>query len=159
MESEYIFERIVFPSGEGNPRNGEGDVVRLSDGRLLMVYGEFVGGSDSAPATLQGVVSTDRGRTWGGKHTVQQNIGQENVMCASLLRLQNGEMLLGFLRKDKHMLQCTPFVRRSADEGRTWSEPEPVTPPRLPFYYVVNNSRMVGGLQGRMAVPAERMTW
>lgn len=154
MESPYVYERILFPAVEGNPRNGEGDVVALSDGRLLMVYGEFLGNSDSAQATLQGVYSADRGRTWGGKHTVQENIGQLNIMSVSLLRLQNGEILLHFLKKDEHMLQCTPYIRRSADEGRTWSAPEAVTPPRAPLYYVVNNDRLIQLRGGRILIPA-----
>ena len=160
MESAYIFENIPFPAAdedprtsENNVRNGEGDVIELSDGRLLMVYGEFLGGSDHAPATLQGVVSSDHGRTWEGKHTVQENIGGKNVMCVSLLRLAGSDMLMGFLRKDREHSHCTPFMRRSSDEGTTWSEPEPVVEVSE-RYHVVNNVRLVQMKGGRLLMPA-----
>jgi hypothetical protein len=154
MQTPYIHERILFPAVEGNPRNGEGDAILLADGRLLLVYGEFLGGSDSASATLQAVTSPDRGRTWTDKHTLQENTGALNVMSASLLRMRNGELLLSFLRKDGHLTQCTPFARRSADEGRTWSPPEAVIPPDPAMYYVVNNARTVLLRTGRILMPA-----
>ena len=153
METPYIFENIPFPAVEGNPRNGEGDAVVLDDGRVLMVYGEFTGPSDHSEGTLQGVISSDSGRTWQDKHTVQDNIGGMNVMSVSLHRLANGEILLGFLRKDEVSTHCTPFVRRSADEGKTWSEPEPVVPVTSD-YYVVNNDRVVQLEGGRVLMPA-----
>lgn len=154
MKVPFRHERIIAPSVPGNPRNGEGSVVELADGRLLLVYGEFLGEADSAPGTLQGLFSADRGRTWTGKHTVQENTGVLNVMSASLLRLADGAILLHFLRKDAERVQCTPFIRRSADEGRTWSDPQAVVEPREPFYYVVNNDRLVQLRGGRILIPA-----
>ena len=153
MQTAYVFENIPFPAVEGNPRNGEGDVMELADGRLLMVYGEFYGGADHAAATLQGVVSADGGRTWQDKHTVQPNIGGLNVMSVSMLRLDNGEILLNFLRKDRQASACTPFIRRSGDEGMTWSDPRPVAPVSS-TYYVVNNDRLIQIKAGRILMPA-----
>jgi hypothetical protein len=117
------------------------------------VYGEFYGGSDAAAAALKGLISRDRGRTWGDLHTVQPNVGGRNVMSVSLLRLGNREILLAFLRKDRPGEQCTPFVSRSADEGCTWSAPEPVTPVTR-LYHVVNNDRLVQLRNGRVLMPA-----
>lgn len=153
MKSVHSYQHIICPSVDGNPRNGEGSVVELADGRLLLVYGEFYGGSDGSMATLQGLYSADGGRSWEGKHLVQPNIGGRNVMSASLLRLACGDILLSFLRKDSPRAQCTPFVRRSADEGRTWSEALPVTPVSE-TYYVVNNDRLVQLRGGRVLMPA-----
>ena len=153
METPYVFERILFPSTEATPRNGEGDAVVLSDGSLLLVYGEFCGGGDAAPATLQGVVSRDSGRTWQEKRLVQENDGGRNVMSASLLRTQKGDLLLAYLRKDDDRRRCTPFVKRSADDGMTWSEPKPVTEV-TDRYHVVNNDRLVQLRGGRLLLPA-----
>lgn len=153
MKSVHTSERIICPAAEGNPRNGEGAAVELTDGRLLLVYGEFYGGSDGSMATLQGLVSADRGRTWAGKHMVQPNTGGRNVMSASLLRLASGEILLSFLRKDAPHARCTPFVRLSADEGRTWSEARAVVPVSE-TYYVVNNDRLAQLRGGRILMPA-----
>jgi len=75
LKTAYIYERVICASTPETPRHGEGDVVRLADGSLLLVYGEFYGPSDAAPATLQGMVSRDAGRTWGEKRLVQENTG------------------------------------------------------------------------------------
>ena len=99
-KTPYVFERIVAPSVEGMPRHGEGDVIELAGGLMLMVYGEFYGGSDAAAATLQGLVSDDGGRTWRDKRVIQDNTGGKNVMSVSLQRLPSGDILLLYLRKD-----------------------------------------------------------
>ncbi len=153
MPGALSYERILCPSVEGNPRNGEGAVIELADGRLLLIYGEFYGGGDDAMATLQGLLSSDRGRTWGEKHLVQPNVGGRNVMSVSLLRLAEGDILMAFLRKDSSRARCTPFLRRSADEGRTWSEAQPATLVS-DAYYVVNNDRLVQLRGGRILMPA-----
>ena len=51
---------------ENNPRNGEGDFLRLRDGTILYVYSGFVGacGSDDAASDIRGIRSTDEGKTW-----------------------------------------------------------------------------------------------
>jgi len=36
-----IFSRLVCPPSQSNPRNSEGDVIPLKDGRLLLAYTEF----------------------------------------------------------------------------------------------------------------------
>ncbi|MFN7770272.1 MAG: sialidase family protein, partial [Planctomycetaceae bacterium] len=46
-------------------RKGEGDVIELADGRLLLVYMEFSGtGSDFAKTRFVAQESADGGRTW-----------------------------------------------------------------------------------------------
>ena len=156
METAFVHEYIPVPVTPEAPRNGEADVVELRDGRLLMVYGEFAGPGDAASATLQGVFSADRGRTWQGKRLVQENFGGRNVMSVSLLRRSDGDILLLFLRKDEEHARCTPFIRRSRDEGETWSDPAPVTEVG-PVYYVVNNGRLVELQDGRLLIPADVM--
>lgn len=153
MDTAFVHEQIVAPSVEGNPRNGEGDAIELADGRLLMIYGEFYGTADHAPATLQGLISRDRGRTWQDKHLVQENIADVNVMSVSLARLASGDILLVFIRKDDAFARLTPYVRRSADEGATWSAPEPVVPISTD-YCVVNNDRLVQLGSGRILLPS-----
>lgn len=153
LPTPYVFERIVAPVSPSFPRNGEGDVIQLADGRLLMVYGRFEGGGDASPATLQGMVSDDNGRNWAPSGTVQENVGGCNVMSASLHRAPDGDLLLLFLRKDEPRTVCTPFLRRSADEGETWSEPHPVAEVGS-GYYVVNNDRIVMLEGGRLLIPA-----
>ena len=60
--------RLIFTLSpkEGNLRNSEGDMIRLKDGSILMVYGRYHGdsASDLAPCDLVSIVSRDGGETW-----------------------------------------------------------------------------------------------
>ena len=89
-------------TGEGNPRNSEGDFIQLADGRLLFVYTHFTGGNeDHSTAFLAGRYSDDGGLTWTTEDvTIVPNEGRQNVMSVSLLRLQNGQITLFFLVKN-----------------------------------------------------------
>ena len=56
------------PSSD-NPRNSEGDFIRLKDGSILFIYTHFTGGSgDHATANLAGRISNDDGQTWSDKY-------------------------------------------------------------------------------------------
>ena len=55
----------VAKSTRDSTRKGEGDVIELNDGRLLLVYMEFSGtGSDFAKTRLVAQESADGGLTW-----------------------------------------------------------------------------------------------
>ncbi len=135
------------------PRNTEGDVTVLSDGTLLACWTRFYGGSqDWAGAEIAARTSQDGGRTWSEPFVLQANVGLENVMSASFLRERaSGDLMLFYLVKNSPRdLRC--YCRRSADEGRTWSEPVLVTDG--PGYHIVNNARVVQLSSGRIIVPA-----
>ena len=72
---------------------------------------------------------------------VVENEGGMNVMSVSLLRLQNGEIALFYLRKNSTE-DCIPMMRISKDEARTWSDPIPCITDRK-GYFVLNNDRVV----------------
>jgi hypothetical protein len=149
--------RIVLdlPPGPGNPRNSEGAFLDLSDGRILFVYSRFVGeaASDHAKARLAARTSRDGGETWS-EDTFIATPGEDdamNVMSVSLLPLRQGEIgLFYLLRRSWHDLRM--FVRRSSDDGRTWSEPALCMPGA--GYYVTNNDRIIRLASGRLLVPA-----
>ncbi len=109
------FEYLVVPATLDNPRNTEGDIVELVDGRLLLVWSDFYGGEmpDHAPARISAMISDDQGRTWGERYTVQENVGGQNVMSASLLRLACGELLLFYLVKNADD-DLQAYARRSS---------------------------------------------
>jgi len=76
-------------------------------------------------------------------------------MSVSLLRLsKSGDIALVYLRKDS-LQKCVALMRRSADDGRTWSEPVPCMPGQE-GYFVVNNDRLVQLSSGRLVLPASR---
>jgi sialidase-1 len=151
---EMFFVDVAVPTPD-NPRHSEGDVVVLRDGRLLLAWSDFRGGSeDHAAGHISARVSDDGGRTWGERVTLQENVGEQNVMSASFLRSsRSGDILLFYgvksSRSDLHFQ-----MRRSRDEGQTWSEPVAVGDD--PGYYVMNNARVVQLNDGRLLAP---MAW
>ena len=145
------FELTVCPFSIEFPRNSEGDIEALRDGRLLLAWTEFEGGfADDARAHIAARISADGGRSWGEKFVLQPNIGRRNVMSVSLLRLRNGELLLFYLKKDGPG-DLSVWMRRAGREPDQWSEPVRVT--NLPGYHVMNNDRVVELSGGRLLAP------
>ncbi|MHB0875374.1 MAG: sialidase family protein, partial [Anaerolineae bacterium] len=149
-----MFTKIVAPATEQHPRNSEGDVAILPDGRLLLAYTRFDHGSaDADKAAIVGAYSSDRGRTWSEPQVLQVNDAGRNCMSASLLQLPEGDLLLFFLRVNSDT-DSQVWLRRSADTGQTWSAAEPVTDGA--GYYVMNNARVVRLSSGRLVAPVAR---
>jgi len=69
-------------------------------------------------------------------------------MSVSLLRLQNGEIALFYLRINSE-IDCIPMIRISNDEAKTWSEPAPCITDRQ-GYFVLNNNRVIQLKNGRL---------
>lgn len=146
-----MFEAIVALATPEFPRNSEGDLIELKDGRLLLAWTQFYGGhGDAAPAHLVAQISDDGGRTWGEKYVLQENVGECNTMSLSLLRSQSGDMLLFYLVKNSWM-DLEVFMRRSQDEGQTWSDPIQVS--SKDGYNVMNNARVIQLNSGRLLAP------
>jgi sialidase-1 len=146
---------LKLDPGNNNPRNSEGDFVTLKDGRILFVYAHYTGtsGSDFGNACLMSRVSADNGKTWSTEdRLVVKQEGLMNVMSVSLLRLQNGEIALFYLRKNATW-DCIPMMRISTDEGESWSDPIQCITDRK-GYYVVNNNRVIQLKNGRLLMPA-----
>lgn len=153
-EASDIISLLVCPTAPGNPRNSEGDIIELRDGRLLLVWSEYYTeeGWDGSPARISAMLSADGGRTWSGRHIIEEQPGK-NVMSASLLRADDGDLLLVYY---EHVGgQNRMSLRRSPDDGRTWGRPAPVTPedgfdsPR----HIANNARLVRLSSGRILLP------
>ena len=137
--------------GPDNPRNSEGAFMPLKDGRIMFAYSRYYGTSSSDHATADIAVrySSDKGATWTDKdEIVVKNHGGMNVMSVSLLRLQSGEIALFYLLKNSTS-DCRPVMRRSFDEGKTWSEPVMCITDQV-GYYVLNNDRVIQLRDGRL---------
>jgi len=113
-------------------------VVALRDGSLLAgMYGYFRTDTVRVAEFPQWniykyrtfvVRSCDRGKTWDYLATVAYDptIGQESFCEPDLLVLPDGEILC-FMRTGGNAGKFTPlYLSRSADDGKTWSKPEPV---------------------------------
>ncbi len=145
---------LQLPPTQSNPRNSEGDFVKLKDGRVLFVYTHFTGGGgDHSSAHLAGRYSSDGGKSWDAADTrILDNDARMNVMSVSLLRLADGRIAMFYLRKNS-LQDCRPMVRFSSDEVATWSEPQPIIPDQQIGYYVLNNDRVIQLRDGRLVVP------
>jgi len=142
---------LVIEPAPDRPRNSEGSVLRLRDGRLALVYSRFHGGTaDNAGAEIAFRTSSDDGLSWSGDRTLISGEGQENVMSVSLLRRPEGDILLGYLVKNSWG-DCRYYIRRSWNELATLSPRICVT--EAPGYYVVNNDRLLQLSSGRLIVP------
>jgi sialidase-1 len=142
-----------------NPRNSEGGFVTLKNGRILFIYSKYTGKSshDHASAYLASRYSDDEGKTWSKEDMkVVEKEGKMNVMSVSLLRLQNGNIALFYLRKNSEG-DCIPLMRISKDETKTWGAPvECITD--IKGYYVLNNDRVIQLKNGRLLMPVARHT-
>lgn len=141
--------------GEGNPRNSEGAFLDMHDGRVMFAYSRFIGDSahDDAKACIAVRYSDDAGESWTGDTIIAQPEDHDalNIMSVSLLRMNNGDIgLFYLLRYGWHDMRL--HLRRSSDEGGTWSNP--VCCVTGMGYYVTNNDRVVRLSSGRLVVPA-----
>lgn len=143
---------LTIEPGPGNPRNSEGDLIELKDGRLCLIYTRFTGGGDDdAAADLAMRTSPDRGKTWSEDTIIVRRTGGMNVMSVSLLRLASGEIALFYLLKTSDE-DCRPLMCVSTDEARTWSPPKHCITDEV-GYYVLNNDRAVQLRSGRLVLP------
>ncbi len=133
------------------PRNSEGAFATLASGRVIFCYTQFYGGAaDESPARIVRIHSDDQGRTWSAPVTVVENVGGNNVMSVSLLRLASGKLAMFYLLKNS-WIDCRPHLRISADEGETWSEAKRILD--APGYFVMNNDRVIQTAKGRLMAP------
>ncbi|MCY2965891.1 MAG: sialidase family protein, partial [Planctomycetota bacterium] len=142
----------VAKSNADFTRKSEGDVIELTDGRLLLVYMEFSGdGSDFAKTRLVAQESADGGRTWG-KHRVvtKTSPGDMNVYSPNLIRSKNGDILLMFMRQHRPGA-LTNYVWKSTDEGVTYT---PLSEFTAGKDYSLCNATVKRLASGRLLLPA-----
>ena len=161
-------ELILGRSNETFPRHSEGDLVQLSDGRLLAVWSRFSGASDHARSQIVGRFSEDMGHTWGPIHPVAsltepEHAANSNLMSASLLRLSgSGEIRLFYMGKEETEPENKAFHRKIRSSIHTRVSKDGVhfsRPARLSdrdHYYVTNNARVLQLSSGRILVPFGR---
>ena len=146
-----IISSFIATAEASHPRQSEGDIVVLRDGTLFAVWSDFYEmANDHAPARISAARSTDSGRTWGPRFTLQENTGLSNVMCASLVRSRTGDILFFYLQKNS-TTDLKAYVRRSTDDAQTWGPPVLMMPE--PGYHVMNNARVIQLKTGRLLAP------
>lgn len=149
METKHILD--LAPS-QNNNRNSEGAFITLENGDILFVYTRYRGAGydDECTADLYGMISTDEGESFEEPFLVFscEDAGADNIMSVSLLRMANGDIGLFYLQKHNTEIFCLPYLTRSADEGKTWSEH--IKCVKEDGYYVLNNDRVIRLENGRL---------
>ena len=146
-----------LPTGADNPRNGEGTFLRMKDGGILHAYTRYFGNDwvDHATASIFGVISCDEGQTWSAPFLLlAKEEGDENIMSPSLMRMANGDVGMLYLQKKKRengAITCMPVFRRSADEGKNWSDAVVCGVPD--GYYCAINDGCIRQKDGRILMP------
>jgi len=135
-------------------RAGEGSIVALRDGRILLLYSRFGGPGDADSAVVMRRMSSDSGESWSEPSMeFTAPAGALNIMSISLLRLQDGRIACLYLVKWSGE-RSIPVFLSSKDEGTTWSKPQAIT--EKPEYYTVNNDRLIQSRDGTLVVPYAR---
>ena len=160
------YSLIPCPWTAENPRHDHQLIFPLSGDRLLLVWCEYyvkkpsrifrspysaAGSGDAAPCRISARVSKDRGRTWSGKVTLQENFGVDNVKHPNLLRLPSGEILFSFTVRDIANRDLKIYLKRSRDECETWTEPVQISP--TGGVYFTNADHNLLHSSGRIILP------
>jgi len=130
---DRVVRVTVNPASPQAPRHSEGDIVILRDGRLLLIWSDYFKGEawDHSPARLSAKISRDGGKTWSKPWIVVDYDSRSpggNVISVSLLRARNGDILMAYHDQTAEMKAKGMVLRRSTDDGKTWSGREPITP-------------------------------
>ena len=147
----------ILPPGEKNPRNSEGDFIRLKDGRILFAFSYYNGDSwdDDAVAEIRCIVSEDEGRTFSAEPRLLMapfRPEDKNLMSVSLMRMDNGDIGLFYLsHKTDGTSEC--FISRSDDECESFYRTDSILPGGWRGYYVLNNCRIEKLSDGRLLAP------
>ena len=139
-------------------RDMGGDIVQLSDGRLLYAFAPLPGG----PGGILCCDSTDEGANWSEPRILIpapegrfSHPNGEGIGAPGFLRRRDGKLMLSFIWfvGDRDPWGHTYF-RLSDDEGETWSDPKVLTPgwERVCF---THNNKLMRLTSGRILVPAE----
>jgi sialidase-1 len=155
-----VHDQIVCPWSAAHPRHDHQLIFPLDDQRLMLVWCEYYANrpsdlnrkptGDSMPCRISAKISKDRGRTWSETRTLQENVWRNNVKHPNLIRLSDREILFSYVGWDSES-QRNVFMRRSLDNGATWSEQRQISEPG---WYCNNADRAMRLSTGRVLIPA-----
>ncbi|GMV90635.1 MAG: hypothetical protein AMXMBFR82_04130 [Candidatus Hydrogenedentota bacterium] len=160
---EPVHDAIACPWAPPHPRHDHQLIFPLDDERLLLVWCEYYdenadsnatigssGATDEVACQIASMVSTDRGRTWGGHRVMQANEWKHNVKHPNLVRLSDQEILFSYVGWGSNENRNV-YMRRSLDNGETWGEQFQISEPG---WYCNNADRALRHSTGRVILPA-----
>jgi len=129
-EPNMLVNKSVAVVSDQFSRWSEGGFLALDDKTLLLVatgYAWNPSNSDNNDASLYAFWSHDGGQTWTPQEQAEwlqtpDALGMQNVMSVSLLKLADGDVLMTFFAYKKGRNYGGTYLRRSTDDGRTWSK-------------------------------------
>ncbi len=146
-----------IPPAKKNGRNSEGDFITLKDGTIMFAYSRYNsdGMEDDDSCDIAALFSYDNGETFtDGKILVTaESLDTRNLMSVSLMRMNNGDLGLFFLKKLENG-NSEYHLFRSADEGKTFYHKTKCLPNIFSSYYVINNCRVLKTKDGKLYIPA-----
>lgn len=156
---QYGDSRIICHASEKYPRHSEADVAKLTDGRLLLVWGRKTDGNDTSEGEIVGMYSSDGGVTWDEKPHIIRTPWAEcrNAMSVSFCRTPRGLHLFYVGHdivppgEDVERGMTTIYQSISTDEGGSWSHPVAIS--FRNEFQVLNNARVIRTTTGRLLAP------
>ena len=154
-----IRKQILAPATDEYPRNMGADLTRLTDGRLLLAYSQWLGRTtDDDASRVVGRISEDDGGSWGKIFVIAEPDQTQNIVrMPSFVRLGDGRLAL-FVRchqspngKSIAMMQCRDESLPALD-GSAWTEPRRITPAG-PGSHIIIGQRVIRTTSGRLIVP------
>lgn len=147
----------LVPS-ENNPRNSEGDFIRLNDGRIMYAFSRYSGDNwdDHCPCSIAAIFSDDNGETFSEEPVIlirASEFGEKNVMSVSLLKMQNGDTGVFFILKRPYGT-IEYYLKRSNDDCKSFYGCVKCIPEIFDGYYVTNNNRVIRTSGNRIIIPA-----
>jgi Neuraminidase (sialidase) len=154
-----VEKSIVVTATPAAPKHGEQTVIRLKDGKLLLLWSEFLRTDlmpaaerppesllrrnptgDDGYARISGITSADGGRTWSKPRVViDDRDALVNNISPGLTRMADGLLLVAYSWRSGgngkgNYGNCAKMIRISADEGLTWSERTRITPDNSDYH-------------------------
>lgn len=158
---------VVAPPGVDNLRNGEGDIIELSDGGLLYVYGRYEESEDFAPATIAAKTSQDGGRTWSAESILFGTVGGgQTFIQPGLVRVDEDTIGISYVvQVETPSSVASRVFSTSDDDGVTWSTPVMMTDGSSAIITGANarlialeSGRLVQVVNLRLPTPTDRST-
>lgn len=154
---------VIAPTAPGNPRNGEGSLVELRDGRLMYTYGRYEGLGDLASSTVAARISGDGGATWSAESILFGQVGGvQSFIQPSVVRMADGGLGLSYtVAVDTN--STWKVFSRSYDEGVTWSSPTTITDGSFSYMtgsnarlHVLSTGRLLQAINIKLSNPDSR---
>lgn len=171
-----IEKTILVGSSAESPKQSEGTMLRLMDGRILFLWSQFLDTermsleerpqesslrqaayTDDGYARICAKTSDDEGRSWSEKRVVvDDRDALINCICPALSRLPDGRIALLYSWRsggiyDGKLGSAARRLRVSSDEGESWSEPVRITPAE--GYHTGAHDRLRTLSSGRLIAP------